>query len=438
MKPVAVVVGILLCIHVVAQPIAFPDTIGVCNNDSVHIQVLSNDEGTGLLLDDILVEGEYGNANEEDETFIRYKPDEDFTGIDVLIYSVEDDDELFDIASVTIYVMDSLSCVWPGDANDDNIANNIDILNIGLYYGNEGPERFETDPEWDGDYSDDWNDEITLELLSSPKHADCNGDGFVNANDTLPILLNYGEAHLKGTDISGGADDPPLFIDFFTDTIYAGSSVVLPLILGTIDIPATNVYGLAFTISGGDGIIVPGSLRVTFNSGWMGEYGAELISLNYYDSTSADYDVGVSRINHISSTGYGAIGAVEFVMEDDLAGKSNDLSVQLDLCINTVTSVNDFGQILNVQALCDSVIVYQTSTAITPSENNFCKIYPNPATEYCTIYIPQNITGNISVKNLAGLEIHAFEIHNKNLININTNNYPSGTYILEIQNGTMV
>lgn len=424
---------LFLSIQSFAQPIATPDTIGVCNNDSVHINVLANDFGDGLVLDDILVEPEFGSANEVDDLFIRYKPEEGFIGTEVLIYSVMDADELFDIANVTIYVMDSNSCVWPGDANHDKLANNLDILNVGLYYGDEGPARFETDDDWDGDYCDAWDEELALELTSSPKHADCNGDGIVNAADTIPIVFNYGESYFKGNDVSGGEGDPPFYIDFFTDTILAGANVSLPLKLGTIDIPATNVYGLAFTISGGDGIIVPGSLRVSFNSGWMGVSGADLISLNYYDSSEHSYDVGVSRINHLSATGYGSIGTIQFVMEDDLAGKNDVLSAELILCLNSTTPINDFGQILAVNALCDTVTVFQPSTAIYDKEISSFKIFPNPANNYCTIQLAENFTGNISVKNLFGQEIIQQSFNHQNTIELSTEVLSSGTYILEIQ-----
>ncbi|MFN0275854.1 MAG: Ig-like domain-containing protein [Chitinophagales bacterium] len=438
-KTAALVFLTLVCAGIVySQPVANNDTIGVCNNDSVHIMVLSNDVGDGLVLDDILVEPEGGDANEVDDLYIRYKPDEDFIGTDALVYAVEDADELFDIATVIIYVQDSLTCVWPGDANNDKIANNRDILNIGLYYGNVGPERFETDLDWDNDYCDDWSEELDILSLAPQKFSDCNGDGLVDANDTLPILVNYGEEHDKGDDIMGGDDIPPLFIDFFSDTIYAGASVALPLILGTIDYPASNVYGLAFTIGGGDGIIVPGSLRVTFGSGWLGEPGADLISLNYYDSTSASYDVGVSRITHTSAGGYGNIGTVEFVMEDDLAGKTDDIAVQLMLCVGGLTALNDFGNPIEIGPQCDSVIVYKIETGIETTESSGIKIFPNPANESSTIYFPQNTSGHVIVKNITGSTKEVIDITNTDQITLNSNHYHPGTYILEIQTGTIV
>ncbi|MEO0474331.1 MAG: hypothetical protein AAF206_32280, partial [Bacteroidota bacterium] len=44
-------------------------------------------------------------------------------------------------ASDTIYVEVGDACVWPGDADNDGIANNFDLLALGLSYGFTGPVR---------------------------------------------------------------------------------------------------------------------------------------------------------------------------------------------------------------------------------------------------------------------------------------------------------
>lgn len=423
-----------------AQPVANPDTIGVCNNDSYIINLLANDEGPGIEFDNILVEPDFGNLESDGSGLILYTPDSSFTGTDAFIYSIVDGDEILDITTVIVYVQDYTDCVWPGDANNDLVANNLDLLNIGLYYGNEGPERFETDSEWDNDYCDNWNEDFDLADYAPQKFADCNGDGVVDVSDTLPILLNYGETHDKGDEIAGGDEAPPLYIDFFTDTIYAGSAVSLPLILGSAEYPASNIYGLAFTIAGGDGLIVPGSLRVQFNSGWLGEPGADLISINYYDSSSASYDAAVTRVTHVPVSGYGSIGTVEFVMEDDLAGKVQDISAMLLLCITPtgLKAVNDYGGALEINPACDSVIVYKVETGIYNVPVNDIKIYPNPVQHFCNIQLPETVSGNVIVKNMFGETVMSVSIENTKTYILNTSQLNPGTYSLEILTGTMI
>lgn len=425
--------------NAVAQtaPSAAEDVIYFCATESKTFNVLDNDtadeDGSPFFLSDIIVEPSYSDVFEfTEDGLITYSPIDAFVGTDIIIYEIEDDDEEYSIGIITIVIQGAEACVWPGDANDNGVADNKDLLNVGLYYGNIGPDRPEEDIEWDGEYCDDWPEEIPA--LVSAKFADCNGDGLINASDTLPIIVNYDKIHVfKSEGSSGGEEDPPLYIDFLDDTLYAGDTVTLPLILGSIEHPASNIYGLAFTVGGGVGIIVPGSLRVTFNSGWLGEPGTDLISLNYYDTTAEAYDAGVTRISHISASGYGNIGAVSFVMENDLAGKTNDISAILELCLQDVTTLNDFGDSILVHNGCDSAVVIQLTDAIgnLPQPSEY-KIFPNPASDNCTIQFTHAVSGILTVENIYGEVMYHEKINGENLIHLSTHVFPAGTYTVTL------
>ncbi len=81
--------------------------------------------------------------------------------------------------------------VWPGDANNDGIANVADVLPLGLYYNLTGPARPNASPTWTGQICPPgWNPQ-------NAAYADCNGDGTINVADVLPIGLNYNQTHSK-------------------------------------------------------------------------------------------------------------------------------------------------------------------------------------------------------------------------------------------------
>ena len=48
----------------------------------------------------------------------------------------------------TVVVFNHDACVWPGDADNDGVANNQDLLAIGLAYGNSGPIRSNASLNW--------------------------------------------------------------------------------------------------------------------------------------------------------------------------------------------------------------------------------------------------------------------------------------------------
>jgi hypothetical protein len=98
----------------------------------------------------------------------------------------------------TVNVIASTSCVYPGDADYNGITDNDDLLPIGLAYDSIGPLRSNANIVWIGQYANDWSDTTLLNI--NRKHADCNGDGIVNANDTLAIVQNWGLTHQKNNE----------------------------------------------------------------------------------------------------------------------------------------------------------------------------------------------------------------------------------------------
>ena len=143
-------------------------------------------------------------------------------------------------------------CVWPGDANGNLRANNYDLLNIGLGFGQTGPMRpFYPNPdnpiEWAPNYGFNWMD------YAGPvnfKHLDCDGDGIVDEMDLSAIELNY----TPEIDVASQPtlQAPPVYLEFeeteITITDDFPDSIILTahLILGSDTQPFDDAYGIAF------------------------------------------------------------------------------------------------------------------------------------------------------------------------------------------------
>ena len=97
-------------------PIARNDTVLTSVNTPIDIDVLANDEetnaGTFLFLEDILIlEPLHGVATVErngttdvEDDFIRYEPEDDFAGVDSLIYEVANGFGADEEATVLIFI----------------------------------------------------------------------------------------------------------------------------------------------------------------------------------------------------------------------------------------------------------------------------------------------------------------------------------------------
>ncbi len=423
-------------------PVAMNDTIRMCEGTAETINILDNDIDVDLgeILEvdilagptSLLIDYEDG-AIEGDYTIVV---DPGFIGEDAIIYEVCGEDDLCDIATIVIIVAGEDGCVWPGDANFDSVSNFIDLLPIGVYFGSTGPARYDVDGTWEQSFCDDWTDLIGSPITPNPKFADCNGDGVINANDTLNIVNNYGQLHglYLPEAFIGGVDDPLLSLDFFSDTIESGSEVVIPLKLGTAATPATNIYGLAFRLDYDETLIVPGSIRVTFNAGWLGTPGTDLLSLSANDTTGGIIDVAVTRINQLAISGNGNIGEISFVMEDNIAGKTTgNFSTILTFCIEQPSTINSIGEPLAVQIACDSVVAYQVTNNVTEINMDQMIIAPNPADDKINIQFLQDFSGTIQIINVVG-QIIEEQIITTASNTIITQQIPSGTYIVLLKN----
>ncbi len=98
-------------------------------------------------------------------------------------YTVEKDDNN---NSLVIAFVPPQMTVWPGDADNNGVVDQGDLLPIGLYYGKIGPARANASTAWVGQPVVPWSP-------AAAAYADTNGDGVVSDFDIYAIDLNWGK-----------------------------------------------------------------------------------------------------------------------------------------------------------------------------------------------------------------------------------------------------
>ena len=95
------------------------------------------------------------------------------------------------VNSATITTLLDTTCqyVYPGDVNNDWEVSNLDILELGLHFLKTETSRSVFGNNWQPYYSINWID--TLSNGRNLNHADCDGNGIINLDDTLAIYNNY-------------------------------------------------------------------------------------------------------------------------------------------------------------------------------------------------------------------------------------------------------
>ncbi|MBK8683048.1 MAG: T9SS type A sorting domain-containing protein [Chitinophagales bacterium] len=323
------------------------------------------------------------------------------------------------------------NCVWPGDANNDGIANTDDILSIGVLSSTTGSARDDMSIGWYAHAADSWVDPVIGG--DENKYADCNGDGTINDDDTTAVSVNYSSEHpvfvLK---TSGG--EIPLFIDAPETELPLGSNS-LPVILGDAINYADAIYGLRFTITYESENIESSSVSFQSMESWFGSE-PELITFRKNNTDVNKLDVAIVRNNQLNATGNGTIGTLNFVVIDNIAGISTGSA---SFTISDVRAIDVDWNELAVQG-SNVVVETEETTGIENQNNNEISIYPNPATgDILHLEGNMNDFEYISIKDITGRTIINYNADQILDGNISIESLPAGTYILEmLSNETFV
>lgn len=261
--------------------------------------------------------------------------------------------------------------VHPGDANFDQVANNLDLLAIGLTFGQQGPARIRPSNQWVPQNALDWGD--TLANGADYKHANCNGDWKIDTLDIAPILLNYGNTHTFSKTSAVGS---PLFMIPPAATYLGGDTARIPIHWGDMADPLTDAYGIAFSITY-DSSKVEKSW-IAYSPSWFATPGTDMVALDKDLPGAQRIDVGISRSDNMNRAGYGHIADLIIVMDDDL----NKRVVPMTLGFENVYAINSLEEEIPVETQ-DAQI--NLETAIDYDLQSRISLFPNPTEDKMAI-----------------------------------------------------
>lgn len=305
-------------------------------------------------------------------------------------------------ASLPLPVTIFPACVWPGDANNDLIANNIDLLSIGIAYGSSGPVRNDSSLLWEGQGADNWND--TLLGGTNYVYVDTDGNGTVNDDDTLAINLNYGQTHNKKTEeFESGI---VLYFDTtqVTGPIMVGTDFEIPVMLGTSINPADSVYGIAFTICYSNEMVDSASAQLKVDSSWLG---MDLLRIERDFYLDGELDGGICRKNQVGVSNHGKIAQAAFVMVDDIAKQA--IYDTLRLGFKDVVLIRADGSQIPVVGIPTKVVVFQDDliSGVSPAIGGpQLSLFPNPANDQFTVKLSQALTCRAELLDSRGKTVH--------------------------------
>ena len=297
---------------------------------------------------------------------------------------------------------------------------------------------FPTSFEWSGQsLTDPWNS--TFESGLNSAYGDCDGDGLVDNFDIEAIPFNYNQTHgiinpdefldgVAGQDIELNLDAS--FIDSFN---LPGSLIEIPIILGDAQNPIDDFYGMAFSIEYDSSLIKENTLQIEFiQNSWINNDNSGLLSIQQDQYSEGKIEAAISRRDQKPVKGFGQIGKLSFVIEDDI-GSFFIADPEIELDVNSIKLINEKEVERAVAGNSIVVKVDEVSNTKNPNQPtlNPIKIFPNPVKDILQIEIENSQAQWLELYSSVGQKI----IHKKHLgssIQLDLNNLANGFYFLKV------
>lgn len=334
--------------------------------------------------------------------------------------------------TATITLTDSCDYVWPGDANDDAIADNIDILDIGIANGATGTTRANASTTWIGQPSAAWGQ--TLLSGTDYKWVDCDGNGVIDPNDTNAVVLNYGSVHSNRVAApTYSSVGPDISISLWQDTLAANGMGGMNLYLGSATNPASSVYGIAFRLNYDAMEVSTPSFGMSGAPTWLGTPGTDQMRVVLHPNAAMGYvDVAITRLDQQNVSGQGYIGSIYFTATNNQVGSGNFQMVPFT--ISNVMLVNSSGGQLPINSVtgdtlkvCDPPLIMAVGTYSAAGVS----VYPIPASDNINILIPGGEQQLVAIEDVEGRVVYA-ETHAAGMSTISVESLPAGIYMLRI------
>jgi len=422
-------------------PVALDDHITTGINLPVPIMPLNNDYDVDGNLDSaslkIIKSPNHGHPSFTSSLhLITYTPDNNYVGMDTIKYGISDiiNASLKDTGTIIISIIDTCNkavCVWPGDANNNGIVNNLDLLYIGLAYGKSGVPRNATGSGYSGQFASNWINVTPKQSGINFKYADTDGSGTIDADDTIAIKDNYNQTHQKKDQIE--SNDPPIWIEIMDDTVRAGDTVHASILLGNDTAVLQQLYGYALSIAYDNKYIDSGSVQANYSGNWIAP-SSDFLSLEEDFYSSGNTDIAFTRTNQQGMSGYGLIANISFII-DNIDGKLFQTEV-LRIDLNNVYIIDEEGNIIEIGSGSDSLIVEYTQIGLNDpaGKNEHLLIYPNPANDYLHIAVEHGYQVlYYQLSNALGESLlYDKQENTQNQFTIDVQDLPNGIYVLQV------
>jgi len=329
-------------------------------------------------------------------------------------------------------------CVFPGDTDRDGQVNIFDALGIGLGFNQTGRTRPNASIEPFFQAALNWVSSIFGNL--DAKHADCDGNGLIDAADYEAIDQNYQVVNNRKP-ITPNNELPPVTLTFHADTLVmenvGGNEVMIPatLAIGSEAFPLEDIYGIAIAFDYESDNVQRIETSVSSTS-FLGT-DAEIFKRDKLLAVDRQYGLVLTKMNQEGVGGAGPLAELGFVIIGDLGvGRS-----EINLMIRDIQVIDSKGEEIPVGLPVDSthVTIFSVeSRTVSTQEEALQKqvtLSPNPARNLLYLDIDPTLTlkdGQVLIYNTLGEQV-AQQIITKSQSQMDISELSVGVYWVNIR-----
>jgi hypothetical protein len=270
--------------------------------------------------------------------------------------------------TVSVIVDPTCQDVWPGDANSDGMADNLDILELGLHYTQTGPPRASTSNAWQSYFANNWTG--TISNGKNLNHSDCNGDGIINDSDTLAIYNNYGLTHAFKP-AQPNTVNPQLSIVPDQLAVAKGAWGTASIYLGDSTTNINNINGLAFTVDFDNTLVETNSIYIEYQNSFI-DAGQNLDFRKLDFSNGKIFTATTHTVNN-NVSGNGKIATLHYQIKSSLTTDQ-----ALNLGISQANQSAASGIITPLTVGTGTLMAIGSSVGLKELISNLISISPNP------------------------------------------------------------
>ena len=390
-----------------------------------------------------------GSQSIDVSNVMLYHPDIDYVGDDEfeINYCVTVNNTCY-LTKIIVHVLDVGSelcaaedCVWPGDTNNDGIANMLDLLQLGRTIGEFGLARTNPTLDWYGQFATEWGKSLFGSNLDY-KHADADGNGEVNQDDLSSLETHYNLTHAVHPEINPYEKTYPLVLNEVSVGPYSGGDmVVFELILGQPNAVAVDMYGFTYSFAYNSTFIDASSINIDIDdSSWLYiNNNSPILSMTRNLELLERVDFGVSRTNGYTVSGEGKVATVSFIIDDDVFPGSFSGPIPIRLGLEKIISQDENGNYFQLPEHNSTIYFGGRTDEINSVEDLI--VYPNPTNEFLSIHLNgQDLITEVSILSISGQEMFHLDNLQWEKAQLSVNGYADGMYILsaKISDGTVI